>query len=771
MNLFKKKQTTKSIAAFTAIIGFVSMLGWFFEIQFFKTFFPSVISMKFYTAISFFILGISLFFHTKEKFNLVVKLGFTVVSLIGLLNLLEYIYVVDFGVQQSFWKELSDPLVGSGSRRMSLITAFSFFLIGTALIFIRNKKMHLYVQIAIFLVLLMLFLGFSNFIFGKGFYVGTQLFSKTALITAVTLTALSFSVLYSPYLDAIIYSFEQKLTFGFCFVMVSIFFLFYTYNKSKNDFLDSRTWVVHTQGVIAESQEVLSRIEEVGLGVKGYVITGNSLFLESFEKSKNKILNHTSVLKALTKDNNSQQLRLNVLDRLINQELIFFKTVVDIRSNKGFEEARKLVATARGKILMDAIKSTIVEIQREEYYLLNKRKLVNQKSIDNANSFISFFQIMILVFLVALFFVISKTFKTRQTAQNLLQKSNERFSKFFNYSPVAMVITSVDEGEFMYVNDLYCETTGYSREELIGKKVVDIKMISVNERTNLHQKLKEKGGKDKDVELKIRKSNGELIDVFFSLQILEIDGKLCYVYGLIDITERKKTEEKLKEVNKELDSFTYSVSHDLRAPLRAITGYTRILSEDYGNLIDAEGKRIMKVISNNAQKMGKLIDDLLAFSRLGKQTLICMSVDMNSLVRSIKEDLMISFDLNNIQIEIQDLLIANGDGNMLKIVMTNLLSNAIKYSSKKNEIVIEVGSYYQDSNIVYYVKDNGAGFDMQYYDKLFGVFQRLHNNSEFEGTGVGLAIVQRIIKKHGGKVWAESKIDNGSTFYFSIPKV
>lgn len=188
-------------------------------------------------------------------------------------------------------------------------------------------------------------------------------------------------------------------------------------------------------------------------------------------------------------------------------------------------------------------------------------------------------------------------------------------------------------------------------------------------------------------------------------------------------------------------------------------------------MIDAEGKRIMNVISNNAQKMGQLIDDLLAFSRLGRQNIVSVPIDMNSLVRSIKDDLIAFSDLKNIQIDIRNLIIAIGDSSMIKVVMTNLLSNAIKYSSKKDEIIIEVGSYYEGKNIVYYVKDKGAGFDMQYYDKLFGVFQRLHSTSEFEGTGVGLAIVQRIINKHGGKVWAESKIDIGSTFYFSLPKV
>jgi PAS domain S-box-containing protein len=766
-----KRYITKYVAVFTAMIGFVGMLGWFFDVHIFKTIFPSMIAMKFNTVLSFFLLGISLFFHTNDKFRIIVKIVLIFVSLIGLLTLLEYIYAVNLRIDEFFWKDVNNPVATSNPGRMSPATAFGFLMIGIALMFVRNKKMHLYVQIALFLAFLMAFHGLSNFIFGYGFYKSTVLFSKIALITAITLIVLSIGVLYSPYLDTVRYTFEQKLIFGFSIVMSSVFILFFIYNKSKSDFVSSRDWIIHTQKVIDQSHEILSKIEDVELGKRGYVITGDTLFLEPFVESKKQISNYLINLKLLTRDNHSQQLRFNTLERLISREMAFFKNVIELRSNKGFEEAKKLVATAKGKVLMDSIRNTIADIQKEERFLLNERGKTNQNSIDSANSFISFFQIMIVSFLIALFLIALETFRTRQKAQNLLQKSNERFSKIFNYSPVAMVITSIDEGEFMYANDLYCETTGYKREDLIGKKVVDFNMISVEQRREVHQKLKEKGVEDKDVELKIRRADGKIIEVIFSLQILEIDGKMSHVYGLVDITERKKTEQKLKEVNKELDSFTYSVSHDLRAPLRAISGYTRILKEDYGNLIDAEGKRIMNVISNNAQKMGQLIDDLLAFSRLGRQNIVSVPIDMNSLVRSIKDDLIAFSDLKNIQIDIRNLIIAIGDSSMIKVVMTNLLSNAIKYSSKKDEIIIEVGSYYEGKNIVYYVKDKGAGFDMQYYDKLFGVFQRLHSTSEFEGTGVGLAIVQRIINKHGGKVWAESKIDIGSTFYFSLPKV
>jgi signal transduction histidine kinase len=227
----------------------------------------------------------------------------------------------------------------------------------------------------------------------------------------------------------------------------------------------------------------------------------------------------------------------------------------------------------------------------------------------------------------------------------------------------------------------------------------------------------------------------------------------------------------LEAVNKELGSFSYSVSHDLRAPIRAINGYTRILAEDYSDKLDTEGNKILHAIINNSKKMGELIDDLLAFSKLGRKQVTFSEIIMNELVQSVRDELTFD-DGDNIPVfDVQALLPAKGDKSLIRQVWINLISNAIKYSRNKPSTNIEIGAYEQGKMIVYYVKDSGAGFDMQYYDKLFGVFQRLHSQEEFEGTGIGLAIVQKIVDRHRGTVWAESVLDEGTSFYFSLPKV
>jgi len=260
-----------------------------------------------------------------------------------------------------------------------------------------------------------------------------------------------------------------------------------------------------------------------------------------------------------------------------------------------------------------------------------------------------------------------------------------------------------------------------------------------------------------------------------------------YLLGISDdITAQKRSEESIRELNasvamranqleaanKELESFSYSVSHDLRAPLRAIDGFTRIFEEDYGATVDEEGRRLLKVIRDNSQRMGVLIDDLLAFSRLGRQPLSAAPIDMTALAEEALAEIRNSGLNIHAEVLIPRLPAVKADPVLLRQVWVNLLSNAIKYSSTRISPKIEVGCIVPKDphdDRTYFVKDNGAGFDMRYYDKLFGVFQRLHSVEEFAGTGVGLAIVHRLITRHGGRVWAEAELDKGATFFFSLP--
>ncbi len=243
-----------------------------------------------------------------------------------------------------------------------------------------------------------------------------------------------------------------------------------------------------------------------------------------------------------------------------------------------------------------------------------------------------------------------------------------------------------------------------------------------------------------------------------------------------DITERKEAEEvlenrskQLEAANKELESFSYTVSHDLRAPLRAIDGFSRMILRKHGDTFDDDTRRKFDTIRDNTRMMGQLIDDLLAFSRFGRTQPSMVTLDMETLIRDVWEELKTISPERRLVLKMAKTPPGRGDRGLIKQVVINILSNAIKFTRLREEALIEAGGHIQGSECIYYIRDNGVGFDMQYHDKLFGVFQRLHSSEEFEGTGVGLAIVQRIIYRHGGRVWAESRVDEGTTFYFSLP--
>jgi PAS domain S-box-containing protein len=327
----------------------------------------------------------------------------------------------------------------------------------------------------------------------------------------------------------------------------------------------------------------------------------------------------------------------------------------------------------------------------------------------------------------------------------------------------------------------------YRREELIGRNIIDFQ--GPDNVPSMRRAIEKAVGYKKtdviDTELEYR---GETL--YFRSSISPAIDQDGHVTGAIiisrDITAQKEAElelsnlnmqlenkvmertEELNIINKELESFTYSVSHDLRSPLRAINGFSEILKMELGDNIDEDVNDALREILKNTKRMGRLIDNLLEFSRLGKQHVSRADVDMDEVVRSIIEDIRASND-RKIDFVVGNLHHTNGDLTMLRQVMVNLISNAVKYSSKNPEPRIEIGSSENDGDIIYYVKDNGAGFNMKYYDKLFGIFQRLHGSDEFEGIGVGLAIVQRVVTRHHGRVWAEGKEGEGATFYVSLP--
>jgi PAS domain S-box-containing protein len=374
----------------------------------------------------------------------------------------------------------------------------------------------------------------------------------------------------------------------------------------------------------------------------------------------------------------------------------------------------------------------------------------------------------------------------RKIAENGLRESEEKYRTLIELANDSIMI--LKEGKIQYVNNVLTSMSGYTTEELIGSSFFEY--VTPHDRGKVMLNY-EKRMRGEDTllgyELEAVKKNGEVVPFEITGSVFTFMGEKAELVFMHDITERKLIENKIKRINEELEerveertrqlemanheleAFAYSVSHDLRAPLRAISGFTKILTEDYSEKIEDEGQRICNVIQDEASRMGQLIDDLLAFSRLSRTVMETSDSDMKALVSQIFLEVKKQYEEKEILFSEGKIISADFDMNLMRQVWVNLFSNAFKFSSKNEIIEINVGSSKKGGEIIYFISDKGAGFNMKYADKLFGVFQRLHNLKEFQGTGVGLAIVQRIIHRHGGRVWAEGEVNKGATFYFTLP--
>jgi PAS domain S-box-containing protein len=370
----------------------------------------------------------------------------------------------------------------------------------------------------------------------------------------------------------------------------------------------------------------------------------------------------------------------------------------------------------------------------------------------------------------------------RKQAEEALRESEEKFSKAFNASPEIISIVRVKDNRFIEVNDSFTRITGYTREETLNDRSVELNIWATTEDRNRILKKLRKQGRVYNEEVNFRIKSGKVRTVLFSAEIINIGGEPCAITMTADITERKAAEEKLKKAlanlehssaqlaatNKELETFSYSVSHDLRSPLRSIDGFSQALLEDYLDKLDEQGQDYLNRLRAASQKMGELIDGMLKLSRLTRSDMHKEKIDLSTLAEEITTRLQETQPERQAEFIISRGLTASGDRQLLRALLENLLGNAWKFTSKRQPAKIEFGATQNGNKKAYFIRDNGAGFDMTYADKLFGAFQRLHEITEFPGTGIGLATVQRIIHRHGGSVWAEGAVEEGATFYFTL---
>ena len=775
-----------SAAMITMLLGILVIIGWLIHNDFLRSVVPGAVKMKFNVALNFIfsatVLLLYHFWNINKAHRLVTVFLCLLISLTGILTLSEYIFGVNLGIDEFFVRDELRTTATYYAGRMSPISALNFLLIGIGLLCLNKQKSEGYqffylFEIA-FIALLMLF--------SFNFVTDIPTYFRLSIHVAIGFIVLPMAIYFAqPMLQERV-NFEYLMLAGFIAVIsltlvISVYSIYY-----NAELIDSSRLVEHTHKVIHETDKTLSLAKDIENNARAYVMFNDSTYLEHAVNAGNNIFSAVKSSQKLTTDNPSQQVRIDSLSALISKQIDFSNRLVQLRKKEGFEAAYRMIMTLKGRMFTDQITKLTAEIQQNENSLLAERQKKNIASISAFNYAFRTLLIFLIILLVAIFFIIRYNLMKRKKAEKQSKESEEQIQSIFKFAPDA-VITMDGNGRIANWNPKAETLFGWSAEEVIGKPLSDIiiprRYRDAHKHGLLHFIHSGEGPLlNKQVEVQALHKNGNEVDIALSISPTMVKEKHLFVGFVRDITEQKAAQEriillnadltqnndKLEAANKELDAFSYSVSHDLRAPLRAIHGYTKMLSEDYVDKFDDDAKQMMDAVLRNAGKMGRLIDELLAFSRLGKKNLQITTLDMTKLATTVVNDIRYSLRTIKANIVILPLHPANGDAGLVSQVFANLISNAIKYSGLKDSPEIEIGWRKEDSKPIYYVKDNGVGFDMRYYDKLFGVFQRLHRDEEFEGTGVGLALVRRIITRHGGNVWAEAEIDKGATFYFSL---
>jgi len=540
-------------------------------------------------------------------------------------------------------------------------------------------------------------------------------------------------------------------------------------------------WVEHTHTVLQRLEETHSTLRSLVANARGYALSNRHDYLLGFESDRNLLYQLLGGLRALQIDNQNQLDRLTHLSSTIAQRVELARALIE-----GDKEARIDSTYEQGRDLSDDIRRQFDALTEVEQTLLTERSAHTRESIRWAILAILGGSFVSIAILIAVYLMLKRETLRRREAQIKAQLYVAEIEDLYNQAPCGYHSIDEESGLIVQMNDTELAWLGYAREQVIGK-MTQIDLMTPSSAEHYRQVLRPRLLCDKAVngiDVDCLRADGTHFSTLMSIRTVlhPDDGHVMSRNVIYDISDRKQTEKEIEElntslkrqtqhlsnINKELESFSYSVSHDLRAPLRAISGYAMMVEEDYAEALDPKGRELLQVIRRNVSKMDALINDLLKLSKsaTGELTLghFSMQAQVEQSIASLRrENASVEFIVD----PLEDVIANQG---LLAQVWENLLGNAVKFSKKAEHAVVRVSSTSTPEEVIYQVQDNGIGFDMRYVHKLFGTFQRLHRQEDYSGTGIGLALVQRIVVRHGGRVWAESRSGEGASFYFALPR-
>lgn len=540
----------------------------------------------------------------------------------------------------------------------------------------------------------------------------------------------------------------------------------------------------HSVTVRDRLTRLLVHLEDAETGQRGFLLTGRDPYLRPFQTGSQQVRGDLDTLVQVTAPDLDLAPAIRALTPAIEAKLSELTTTVNLRRSQGANAALAVVQTDEGRVLMDSVRQLIREIGRTEVDRYAGAGSVVARTTVLVEGASAVGTVLAIGFLVIAGVVARRDASSRVTIETRLEELSDEMNDLYERAPCGYHSLDAD-GLIIRMNQTECRWLGYQPDEVIGKKTV-FDLLAPEDRSKARVRFDRLvAGEDIGTgEVRFVRKDGTRLSVLVSSSVArDAAGVPWRVRAtMVDQTEFRGARDmanrlnaslqrhvaELEDVNHELERFSYTVSHDLRAPLRAIAGFARVLQEEHVSRLDAEGLRLLDVIHVNTERMGRLIDDLLSLSRLSRTPLVRSPVDMGALVASVVADRKAAGSDDGVTIRIGDLPAAEADPVLLKHVWERLIDNAVKFTAGVDGPRVEIGAQSGTGGTVYSVRDNGIGLDMRYAEKVFEIFQRLQPQSEYEGNGAGLAVVQRVVHRHGGRVWVESAPGQGAAFFFTL---